>query len=284
MLHLEKTFTRPLKACEVHLAQEWAVHEGWNPGPADSMVFHAADPGSLITVEADGAPVGVISAVRMTQTFGFIGFFVLAPAYRRSTYGWRLLQAAFERMGDRTIGGDGLLARVPAYMHFGSSTHHQTISHHGIAPARSAKWHPGIEPAAGTPLAELADYDGSNFGVPRTAFLREWLVLPGSHSLVFKQNGRLCGLGSARRCHHGVRIGPLQADHPEIAEALFDALVGMTPGAPISIDSPDTNPETGKLLRKKGMVADGVTTRLYRGEAPPGIPARVYGQMSFALG
>lgn len=284
MLHLAKAAARPLGASERHHASAWAVKEGWNPGPADVLVFDAADPGSLLTVEANGVPAGVISAVRMTANFGFIGFFVLGPRYRRSNYGWRLVQASLERMGGRSIGADGVLERVHTYSHYGFSPHYHTISYHGVAPLRPARWRAGVELASGTPPSELASYDEAVFGVPRAAFLREWLSLPDSRALVFKREGRVCGFGAARRCHRGVRIGPLQADDPEAAESLLDALLGFAPGEEFSIDCPEINPAAGKLLRKRDMVAGLATARLYRGAPPDGIPARVYGLMSFALG
>lgn len=284
MLHLAKAATRPIKASELFHANHWAVDEGWNPGPSDALVFGAADPGSLLTVEANGVPAGVISAVRMTPDFGFVGFFVLGPEYRRSLYGWRLVQASLERMSDRSIGADGVLERVHTYAHYGFSPYYHTISYHGMAPLRPAKWRAGVELASRTPLTELASYDAMNFGVSRAAFLREWLVLPDSCALVFKRDGRVCGLGAARRCHRGVRIGPLQADDPEAAESLFDALLGFAPGEEFSVDSPEPNLDARKLLRRKGMIAGLATARLYRGAPPNGIPNRVYGLMSFALG
>lgn len=266
------------------LANEWAVKEGWNPGLADAYVFNTADPGSLITVEANGRPVGVISAVLMNADFGFTGFFVLDGDYRSSVYGWMLQQAALERLGDRVIGADSILCRIPHYARHGLKPYSHTTSYQGVAPLRPAEWRPGVEHAAGTPLTELAAYDAVGYGVCRAAFLGEWLKLPLSRALVFERDARLCGFGMARRCHEGVRIGPLQADDPEAAEALFDALAGLMPGEPISIDCPGNNPAAAGLLRKKGLVAGMVTARLYRGEPPVNTPARVYGLMSFALG
>lgn len=284
MLHLAQATARPLEASEFALANEWAVNEGWNPGPHDAQVFHEADPGSLITVEVDQCPVGVISAARMTPDFGYMGFFVLSPKYRQSVHGWRLIHAGFERLENLTIGGDGVLSHLRSYAHFGLLPQYLTVSHQGLAPVQPTRWSFGVERASGTPLGELAAYDAAGFGVPRTAFLREWLALPHSRALVFKREGRVCGLGVARRCHQGVRIGPLQADDPEAAEALFDALVGLAPGEPISIDCPETNPEAGKLARRKGLIAGSATARLYRGTPPVTVPSQVYGLMSFALG
>lgn len=284
MIRIAKATTRPLLPSELRQAYEWAVGEDWNPGESDASVFLSADPGSLLTLDVRGKPAGVISALRMTSEFGFMGFFVLPPEHRRSIHAWTLWHAALERMGDRVIGGEGVLDRLHNYAHYGFQPACHTISHQGVAPLRSPDWHAGVELAAKTPLAQLAAYDAANFGVPRNAVLKEWLSLPASRALVFKREDRICGLGSARCCHSGIRIGPLQADDPEAAEALLDALLGLAPGEPVSIDCPENNPEAARLMKKKGLVAGSATARIYRGEPPAGLPHRLYGLMSFALG
>ena len=275
---------RPLAEKELACATAWAVSEGWNPGPADARVFAAADPGSLLAVEADGRPAGVISAVRMGAGVGFLGSFVLAPDYRKSNFAWTLWKAALDRLGDRVIGADGVLSRLPNYARYGLMPHYHTTSYTGLTPLRTVAWQKGLGLAHDTSLGELAAYDLASTGLPRAPFLREWLELPDSLSLVVKRDGRLCGLGMARRCHDGVRIGPWQADDPEVAEALFDALAGFAPGEPLSVDCPEINPAAVKLLLKKGLRPGEVTARLYRGEPPQHLPHRVFGQMSFALG
>jgi hypothetical protein len=114
--------------------------------------------------------------------------------------------------------------------------------------------------------------------------MRAWFKLPQSRVLVFRREGKLCGTGMARRCHQGVRIGPLQADDPEAAEALFDALSGLAPGDPISVDSSEPNPDAVKLALAKGLAVDSSTARVYRGEPPVARLRRVYGLVSYSLG
>jgi GNAT superfamily N-acetyltransferase len=284
MYRLRNASIRPLKDDELGHANEWAVSEEWNPGPCDGLVFNAADPGSLLALEVGGAPTGVISAVRMTPTFGFIGFFVLSPFYRRAPYGWMLVQASLERMGDRVIGADSVPERLRNYSHLGFNPRFRTVSFQGVAPLRPAPWHPGVECLWKNCSTELEAYDATTNGVSRGAFLRAWLALPESRALVFKRNGRICGIGAARRCYRGVRLGPFQADDPEAADALYDALVSFNPGEQVSIDCPETNPDATRLAQRKGLSPGATTVRLYRGEPPEGMPHRIYGLMSFALG
>lgn len=282
MIPLVNALVRPLRNSELELANRWAIDEGWNPGPQDAAVFNAVDPGSLLALEVHGEPVGVISASWLAEEHGFVGFFVMSPGYRRGRYSWTLMHAALERMGDRVIGAEVIPELVRTYARYGLASHYQTFSFHGTAPLHPAPWRKGVERAAD--FAAIADYDEQSVGVVRRPFLRAWLSLPDSLTLVFRRDGRIRGFGAARRCYSGVRIGPLQADDPEAAEALFDALSSLAPGEDLSIDCPDINPFSAKLSTAKGLVSESVTNRLYRGAAPTGRLDRVYGLMSFAFG
>jgi hypothetical protein len=73
-------------------------------------------------------------------------------------------------------------------------------------------------------FAQLAAYDRRHFFAPRETFLRRWIGQAESVALGFVDSGRLKGYGVLRKCRVGYKIGPLFADEPEIAEALFGAL------------------------------------------------------------
>ncbi len=284
MYSISNAVIRPMEHGEIGCAQEWAISEGWNPGPCDSFVFETADPGSLLTLELRGNLAGAISAVRFSPRFGHLGFFVVAPSYRRSTHAWHLLQAGFERLGDRTIGGDGVPEHLRAYARAGLKPHHVTVSHHGVASACARPWRTGIKALPDITIEHLSAYDAQNTGFSRAAFLEAWLTLPESLALGFYRTGRLCGFGVARRCHHGIRLGPLQADDVDAADALFEALTGFCPGEKIALDCPETNPDAAKLARRHGLTPGAATVRLYRGDPPADLPGRIYSLMSFSLG
>lgn len=283
MHSLAHAVIRPLEQREICRAQEWAIAEGWNPGPCDPFVFELADPGSLLTLEVRGHLAGAISAVRFSPRFGHLGFFVVAPPYRRSAHAWHLLQAGFERLGERTIGGDGVPEHVRAYSRAGLKPHHVTVSYNGVAPSFPRPWHAGVQVMRDIARNQLTAYDTESAGFSRAAFLSAWTGLPASLTLGIYRSGRLSGFGVARRCHQGVRLGPFQADDPEMADALFDALAGFAPGETITIDCPETNVEAARLARKKGLVPGETTVRLYRGHPPPERPERIYSLMSFSL-
>lgn len=284
MRPLLEQIVRPLGDNEMHLPIRWAEAEGWNPGRSDWAVFRVADPGCMLTVEAEGRPVGVISAARIAPGLGFIGFFVVSPEYRGNGYGLRLWKAALQRLAGRVIGLDGVTEQQVNYARSGFVFAHRTLCYGGVAPALPPARKEGVRAAAEVPFEVLAAYDTACFGSERTNFLRAWLTLPESRALVFMRDGQARGVGVVRRCRTGVRIGPLFADDDEAALALFDALAGFAPGEPLSIDVPEPNTAAVELARRRGMEPVLEAARMYRGPAPTRPLGRIYGVTSCALG
>ncbi len=268
----------------MHLPIEWAEAEGWNPGKHDWMVFDAADPGGMLTVERAGRPAGVISAARLSPGLGFIGFFVVPPEHRGNGYGSLLWRAALQRLAGRVIGLDGVEAQRENYARAGFVVAHRTLCHGGVAAVRPATWAAEVRLAAPRDFPVLAAYDERCFGCWRPAFLRAWLTLPDSRALLYEKGGEVRGLGVARRCRQGVRIGPLFADNELVAEDLFGALSGLDPGAPLSIDVPEPNAAALALARRHRLEPVVEAARMYLGAPTPRPLGRIYGVTSCALG
>ena len=84
-----------------------------------------------------------------------------------------------------------------------------------------------------------------------------------------------------RKCY---KIGPLFADGPEIAEALFGALSNHAIGEPVSIDIPEPNQAAAKLAAKRGMTGDFTCERMYL-KGDPGLPLEnIFGITTFEAG
>lgn len=90
---------------------------------------------------------------------------------------------------------------------------------------RSARTEPAqIVPLAAVDFASLCADDRRIFPAPREAFLRCWIAMPDATGLAWLEQGRVAGWGLIRRCHEGHKIGPLVADRPPVASALYAAL------------------------------------------------------------
>jgi len=99
------------------------------------------------------------------------------------------------------------------------------------------------------------------------------------------QHGKLAGYGVMRKCRSGFKIGPLLADSPELAEAVFLALKSkVSLSDAIFLDTPEVNPAAVRLAEKYGMKVSFETARMYTGDVPALPMARIFGVASFEIG
>jgi hypothetical protein len=284
---------RPLAPAEVGLAVDWAAAEGWNPGLNDAATFAAADDGAFLLGSLGTEPVAVISAVRYGATFGFLGFYIVAPAHRGRGHGLSVWQAAMARLRGRTVGLDGVLAQEATYRRSGFAAAFHSVRFRApaeggaAASGRPGAWGEGAPvDLAGVPLARVAAYDRPFFPDDRARFLAAWVRQPAAAALGLPgDDGALTGYAVRRPCREGHKIGPLFADTPAHAEALLDAMTaGLGPGEPVFLDVPLANPVAVRLAEGRGMTPVFETVRMYAGGEPRIDLARTYGVTTFELG
>ena len=92
------------------------------------------------------------------------------------------------------------------------------------------------------------------------------------------------GYGVIRACREGFKIGPLFADTDAGAQALFQALAALHPGASIVLDVPVPNRAGVALAESHGMAPVFETARMYRGPSPDLPLDSIYGITTFELG
>jgi ribosomal protein S18 acetylase RimI-like enzyme len=274
---------RTMNADEVNLAIEWAAQEGWNPGLHDAHCFRAADPDGFFIGEWRGEPVGSISAVAYDGHFGFIGLYIVKPAFRGKGCGLRIWQHAIDYLGTRNIGLDGVVAQQPNYRKSGFQLAHRNIRFQGIAQADTSN-HAAFVDARRLPFDKLAAYDRRFFPASRDTFLRAWLAQPDAVALASVSDGEMRGYGVLRRCREGRKIGPLFADDARIADALFTSLVAHCPAETVALDVPELNAAAIALAERHRLTSVFETARMYTKHAPDLPLARLYGVTSFELG
>jgi hypothetical protein len=259
---------RTLTRAEVETLVGWAASEGWNPGLADSPAFHAADPEGFLGAFVEGEFVAGISAVAYDETFGFIGLYICHPAHRGQGHGKAVWDAGMARLGNRTIGLDGVPAQQGNYRSMGFEPAYDTIRMTG------RPRHLGADAASVGSVGQIAPIDSAIFPAVRTAFLAEWIKPPRR---VLMLDG---GYGAVRQCVTDHKIGPLFAPDPDTALRLLGALTTET----VSIDVPVAQLAFLKALADAGFTESFSTTRMYRGPTLGPAPAQVFGITSLELG
>lgn len=274
---------RAMSRAELETAVGWAAAEGWNPGHGDAGLFQLADPLGFLVGDLDGTPIAAISAVRYGVAYGFIGFYIVAPAWRGRGYGIRVWRAGMARLADiATIGLDGVLAEEASYARAGFQAAYRNRRYGGALPRGATM--PGLVDARSIPMRALVELDRTMFPADRAGFLAAWIGAPGHVALVALVDGQVAGLGVLRPCRSGAKIGPLYARDPATAAGLVRGLCAGLDQGPVYLDVPAINAEAVAVAESFGWTASFETARMYRGPAPRVDLDRLYGVTTFELG
>lgn len=281
---------RPLSFDEMAVPLAWAEREGWNPGLHDRVPFWHADKVGFIGGFLDGALIASVAAVRYEPGFGFVGFYIVAPAYRGQGFGLQVWEAGLAHLeGLACLGLDGVIAQQHNYQKAGFVLAHRNARFEGY-PQRdghSIRLGPSerLRSTADVSFYALAEFDAQHFPAPRSEFLKHWIKQPGHRGRVILRGNAACAYGVIRPCVTGYKIGPLFAQTPEQARHLVLALCHNLPAdAPVYLDPPTENADAMSLVSAFGMRQVFETARMYKGSAPALPIAQVFGVTSFELG
>lgn len=210
----EEFLVRTMSADEIAMSIEWAAAEGWNPGWHDPQCFSVADPAGFFIGVWRGEPVASLSAVAYDAHFGFIGLYIVKPAFRGRGFGIRVWQHGMHYLGNRNIGLDGVVAQQANYGKAGFRLAYRNIRYQGrvdgIAGADAVA-------AADIPLEQLLAYDRRCFprrasvsfalGSPSRMPLRSQRSMPGALS-------DTASCAAARRAARSARYSPITRTLP----------------------------------------------------------------------
>ena len=277
----------PMRWEEAAALGEWAAAAGWNPGLADIAVAWGHDPEAFIALRKDGALIGGGAIMAYGRAAGFMGLFILRPEWRQQGLGRGLWHERLRRLQARLdpgapIGMDGVFEMVPFYEAGGFRSLHRDLRFEGLAEPGNAD--PAVEPLVAVPTAAIAGYDAAVTGLARPGFLAAWLGVPGGYGVALREGGQLRGYGFARPCRHGVKIGPLLADTPALAERLLGSLLAARPGVPVALDVPEPNAAALAMVRARGWREAFGCARMETGGTLPVDLRRVFGVTSFEFG
>ncbi|RWP38764.1 GNAT family N-acetyltransferase [Mesorhizobium sp.] len=271
---------RTLALEDVKILVDWAAAEGWNPGLGDAVAFHAADPDGFIGAFVDGEMVAGISAVAYGDDFGFIGLYICRPDRRGEGHGKAVWDAGMARLGDRTIGLDGVVEQQANYRSMGFAPVYRTIRFVG-SPNGPTEADSDIRVIG--PQADVLDYDSRFFPAPRRSFLEHWLR-PPHVALAMVSEGAIEGYGVARRCRDGRKIGPLFANSLDAASRLFAALTNASGPGNVHLDVPETSGQFAARLTSADLRPGFETARMYRGKARQLTQSGVFAITTLELG
>lgn len=274
---------RRMGADEVQMAIDWAAREGWNPGLHDAHCFYQADPQGFFVGLLNGEPIAVGSAVVYDDHFAFCGLYVVKPEFRGHGYGLQLTLSRLNYVGSRVTGIDGVLNNVSKYEKIGYVAAHKNTTYL-CCPSISAASSSSIVDLNQLSLENIEKFERRFFPAPRSNFLRAWIAQPESRALGYLEGGVLLGYGVIRKSVKGYKIGPLFAESPKIARALFEALCSLLEGEAVFLCVPEPNADAFALVKEYQMTPQFEVMRMYRNGTPQLDLQGIYGFTSYELG
>lgn len=278
-----------MKREEVALLVDWAAEEGWNPGLNDAEIFWNTDPEAFIAADVGIELIGGGAITSYGGEYGFMGFFIIRPEFRKRGYGNSLWQMRRDKMIARlypgaVVGLDGVFEMRDFYARGGFIFSHRNLRFVYSASSRKVSFHKNIIPIDQISFDQLAQYDRTCFPASRDNFLQEWVSQHHSRAVGYVDDGHLEGYGVMRQCRKGFKIGPLFANNQQTAEVIYSNLVNSVAGAEVFLDVPENNVAAMSLVRQFGMREIFGCARMYLGPTPKIMHDRVYGVTTFELG
>ncbi|HWL51801.1 MAG TPA: GNAT family N-acetyltransferase [Chthoniobacteraceae bacterium] len=281
---------RPLRREELDTVLGWAQAEGWNPGLRDADAFWSADPDGFHAMEYEGELIGSASTVVYAGRLGFVGLFIVRPEWRGRGLGSAFWNGFIDRMRERLGAGggaalDGVFTMQPYYAKSGFRFSHRNLRMEGVGEEHpGAPDDPHLIEAGSLDFETVLDFDRRHFGAERRDFLRRWIAPDNGVALAWKEGALLRGYGVLRPCSRGFKIGPLFADTPEVAEALYTGLSRRAAGESLFLDIPENNPDAVALAARHGLREGFGCARMTLGAFPELPWGRIYGVTTFELG
>ncbi|WP_229328015.1 GNAT family N-acetyltransferase, partial [Streptomyces sp. UNOC14_S4] len=267
-----------------HRVAQWAADEGWNPGTGDLPCFHPTDPDGFFIGRLGDTVVSAVSIVTYSPEYAFLGYYLVHPDHRGQGLGLATWRAAFPHAGTRTVGLDAVPAQQATYGRAGFTPAYTTVRYAG-RPEGTAARAADVVPVTEEHLDAVAGYDRACFPADRRAFVTRWLRAEHHTAYVHLRDGAVAGYGVIRPARDGKRIGPLFADSPEGAAALFDALAAhVGPGEEAAVDIPEPHRAATALAESRGLTPRSHTVRMYTGPVPPADEGRSFGVTTLELG
>ncbi|WP_063372807.1 GNAT family N-acetyltransferase [Pseudoalteromonas luteoviolacea] len=281
---------RTMKKDEVELAVSWAASEGWNPGTYDAQSYYLADPNGFFIGLIDEEPVAVISAIKYSAAFGFIGFYIVKPEFRGKGYGYALWQAAMAYLNSCNVGLDGVVDQQDNYRKSGFELAYRNIRYEGqFAASDCLEAMPSsMLISSEFDLQHIQDFERPYFPANRDGFNSQWRMQANAHALTISSENKIKGYGVIRACQSGYKIGPLYAEDTQCAKALVTALIAEIIAddgcEKVYLDVPECNQNAVDLAESLGMTVVFETARMYTKEMPSLPLNRTFGVASFEIG
>ncbi|KAH7093347.1 hypothetical protein FB567DRAFT_433142 [Paraphoma chrysanthemicola] len=219
---------------------------GWNRAEEDAATHYSvAENGKnwlVILPEGSDTPQGMIIPFIYPNSTAWVGFFIMNDTFRGHGFGrrlWKEMELAFDKAGTTVIGLDGVEEQVETYKRR------------------------GFEDCARIPLMTRdTALDLAHTGLDRSAYWSTGALTSRIDSLGYAVvAGKVVSFIYARRCEHGVRIGPLYAaTRSQARQLLHRVMIDFAkPQDTFIAEVFGTNPNSKKVFEELGWNYAGLS-------------------------
>ena len=274
---------RPMRAEDVAAARELSREQRWPHRTADwtYMLKH----GRGTVAEQDGKIVGTGMCWPYGKDAATLGMVIVSPRCQGQGLGAKLMAAALEGLGDRTVILNSTAEGFRLYEKLGFRETGKVFQHQGTlsaVPLPELRPNERVRPMGRSDHAPVVKLDTLAMGMDRRQLIES--LLGRSQGVILDSNNEISGFSLFRRFGLGYVIGPTVAADVSQAKALISHWLGANIGSFCRIDVPDYS-GLSDWLDELGLHRVGEVTTMVRGSAPNcSSNVKLYSLVSQALG
>lgn len=241
--------------------------------------------GSGFIADADGEVVGTTLVWPYGEDAANLGMVIVSPRCQGQGIGSRLMEAALDAVGDRTVRLNSTEEGLALYSKFGFHEAGRIFQHQGLVdsvPLIELRANERVRPVGRNDRSFVIELDRRSSGVDRGSLISA--LLETARGIIFDSNNSPVGFALLRRFGRGFAVGPTVAPDAVAAKALISHWLGSKAGKFCRVDVPESS-DLSAWLEELGLPCVGGVTTMVRGKRLPAAPdAKVFSLVNQALG
>lgn len=274
---------RKMQPEDIPAARELSRQQNWPHRAVDwEFLFRH---GSGFIADADGQVVGTTLVWPYGEDAANLGMVIVSARNQGQGIGSRLMEAALEALGARTVCLNSTEEGLALYRKFGFQPVGRIFQHQGLVdsvPLVELRPNERVRPVGRSDRPVVVELDRRASGVDRGALISA--MLETARGVMFDSNNSAVGFALLRRFGRGFAIGPTVAPDPLAAKALISHWLGSKTGKFCRIDVPESS-GLSAWLEELGLPRVGTVTTMVRGKPLAGAAdAKLFSLVNQALG
>jgi predicted N-acetyltransferase YhbS len=241
--------------------------------------------GSGFIADTDGQVVGTTLIWPYGDGAANLGMVIVSPQCQGQGIGGRLMEAALDALGERTVRLNSTEEGRALYTKYGFEPVGRIFQHQGLVdavPLIQLRPNERVRPIGRNDRSVVLDLDRRATGADRSRVISS--ILDNAPGVMFDSNNSPVGVGFLRRFGRGFSVGPTVAPDALAAKAIIAYWLGSKAGKFCRIDVPESS-GLSSWLEEIGLPRVGSVTTMVRGKPlPTSADTKLFSLVNQALG